>query len=279
MFVMLFGYTMNRQILPTSNELTIFVNTSDSFEDCWEPFFKLFKLYWPDCPYPIVLNTETKDYRYEGLNITCSKVAAGESGRLGWSECLMRALDGIETPYILYLQEDYFLEAPVRVDLMEHLLREIKIAGIGAIRLLSTDAIKPLHPSSSPLILEVDKKTKWRLSLQAALWKKSFLRSLIRTHESPWQLESYGSYRTIRFTEKICSVNPIEISKKGSEAFPYTPTGIVAGRWVKDIVVPLFAKHNIELDFSIRGFHVHGARTKKRKAFVKRLIDRIRSFF
>ena len=269
---------MNHQTLPSTNDLTIFVNTSDSFEDCWEPFFKLFKFYWPNCPYPIVLNTETRDYQYLGLDITCSKVSGGEKKRLGWSECLMRALDAIETPYILYLQEDYFLEAPVRRDLMDDLLGEIKAGGIGAIRLLSTDAIKPLHPTNSPLILEVDKKTKWRLSLQAALWKKSFLRSLVRKHETPWQLESYGSYRSSRLREKICSVNPVEISKKGSEIFPYTPTGVVAGRWVKDIVVPLFFKHKIELDFSMRGFHMHGAR-KKRKAFLLRAIDRIRSFF
>lgn len=270
---------MNQQSSTTANDLTVFVNTSDSFEDCWEPFFKLFKLYWPDCPYPIVLNTETKEYQYEGLNISCSKVSLGELKPLGWSECLMRALDGIETPYILYLQEDYFLEASVRKDLFSILLSELHSADIGAIRLLSTDAIGPFYPTNSAFTLEIDKKAKWRLSLQAGLWKKTVLRSLVRKHETPWQLESYGSYRTRRLKEKIFSVNPVEISKKGSEVFPYTPTGIVAGKWVKDIVVPLFKKHKIELDFSIRGFHLYGARKKKRKAFLRRVIDRVRSFF
>ncbi len=41
-------------------QLTVFINTSDNFEDCWDPFFKLFRLYWPDCPYKIVLNTEKR---------------------------------------------------------------------------------------------------------------------------------------------------------------------------------------------------------------------------
>ncbi|MFM9834618.1 MAG: hypothetical protein ACKVOA_00770, partial [Methylophilaceae bacterium] len=78
-----------------ANDLTIFVNTSDSFEDCWHPFFSLFARYWPNCPYPIVLNTETKDYSFKGLNIVCAKVAIGENRRLTWSECLERALDYI----------------------------------------------------------------------------------------------------------------------------------------------------------------------------------------
>lgn len=270
---------MNQQLFQATNDLTIFVNTSDSFEDCWEPFFKLFKLYWPDCPYPIVLNTETKNYQYQGLNITCAKVSAGESERLGWSECLMRALDDIETPYILYLQEDYFLEAPVREDIIKSLLKEIKELRIGAIRLSGTDGIGPFHEINSSLIVEVDKGAKWRLSLQAALWKKSVLRSLIRKHETPWQLESYGSFRTRRLKEKICSVDRELFATKKSEIFPYAPTGVVAGKWVREIVEPLFAKHNINIDFSVRGFHIQGNRAKKRKGFFLRVVDRIRSLF
>lgn len=274
-----FGHYMNHQTLPAFNDLTIFVNTSDSFQDCYEPFFKLFKFYWPDCPYPIVLNTETIDYKYEGLKITCSKVSVGESNRLGWSECLMRALDRIETPYILYLQEDYFLEAPVRADVLRYLLDEMKAPNIGAIRLSGTDGVGPFHEIGSNLIVEVDKGAKWRLSLQAALWKKSLLRALIRKHETPWQLESYGSFRTRRFKEKICSVNREIFSVPGNEIFPYTPTGVIAGRWVQSIVEPLFVRHKINIDFSVRGFHVPGKRTKKRKSFLLRVVDRIRSLF
>lgn len=280
MFVLpVFWISMSQQFNPITNDLTIFVNTSDNFEDCWEAFFKLFELYWPDCPYPIVLNTETKEYKYEGLNITCSKVSLGQSKRLGWSECLMRALDRVETPYILYLQEDYFLEAPVNATLLADLLNEMRVLKLGAIRLSGTDGIGPWHPLASSLVVEVDKNAKWRLSLQAALWNKSVLRSLIRKHETPWQLESYGSFRTRRLKEKICSFNQENTSKFDNQIFPYCPTGVVAGRWVGDVVKPLFAEHNINVDFSVRGFHQKGKRHKKRKPFLLRLIDRIRSFF
>ena len=270
---------MNHQSSTTANDLTIFVNTSDSFEDCWEPFFKLFELYWPGCPYPIVLNTETKEYKYEGLDITCSKVALGESKRLGWSECLMRALDLVETPYILYLQEDYFLEAPVNASLLGDLLNEMRALKLGAIRLSGTDGIGPWHPIASSLVVEVDKSAKWRLSLQAALWRKSVLRSLIRKHETPWQLESYGSFRTRCLKEKICSFNQKTPSRFDNQIFPYCPTGVVAGRWVGEVVKPLFAKHGINIDFFMRGFHEQGKRHKKRKSFLLRIVDRVRSLF
>jgi hypothetical protein len=148
---------------------------------------------------------------------------------------------------------------------------------VGAVRLSGTDGVGPFHEIGSTLIVEVDKAAKWRLSLQAALWKKATLRALIRRHETPWQLESYGSFRTRRFKEKICSVNREKFSVHGNEVFPYNPTGVVAGRRVQNIVEPLFARHNINVDFSVRGFHVQGKRAKKRKAFLLRVIDRIRS--
>jgi hypothetical protein len=262
----------------TSADLTIFVNTSDNFEDCWHPFFTLFHRYWPDCPYSIVLNTETKDFSFSGLNITCAKVSLNEPKRLGWSECLERALDSISTPYILYLQEDYFLESAVRAEVLNDLLALMRLEKADVIRLSEAVDAGPWHATGSKLIWTVDQKAKWRFSLQAALWRKDLLRAQIRKHESPWQLESYGGGRLRRSKEKICCVNRDLFSGKGKEVFPYTPTGIIAGKWVGEIVVPLFQAHDITMDFTKRGFHLQGKRSKKRKAFLLRAIDRVRSF-
>jgi hypothetical protein len=102
---------------------TIFVNTSDGFEDCWDPFFTLFNKHWNDCKIPIFLNTEFKEYTFQGLNITCTKVHSGITERkLTWSECLTKGLEKVETPYVLYLQEDYFFETNVNVEFILSLI-------------------------------------------------------------------------------------------------------------------------------------------------------------
>ena len=258
--------------------LTIFVNTSDNFEDCWDPFFRLFEKYWPGCPYPIVLNTETKDYSYPGLNIRCSKVSEGEQRRLGWSECLIRALDKIQTPYILYLQEDYFLEAPVKDVVVKKLLEEMMSGKAEVIQLQQASQLNRRPDDSQDLILEVSQKAKWRLSLQAAIWKKAILRSQVRVHEDPWQFESYGALRSRRMKERIYSINGALFNGLENEVFPYKVTGVIGGKWVGEIVQPLFSKHDINMDFSKRGFYEEGRR-KKRKPFIIRLVDRLRSLF
>ena len=259
-----------------ANDLSIFVNTSDSFEDCWHPFFTLFVRYWPNCPYPIVLNTETKHYSFKGLNIVCAKVAAGENRRLTWSECLARALDGVQAPYILYLQEDYFVEAAVNVGALDSMLQALKAGRADVVRLSEASDAGPWLQTDAP-IWQVAQKAKYQISLQAALWRKDFLRAQVRLHENPWQLESFGSMRLRRQKTKIFCVNRDLFSGKGKEIFPYTPTGVVAGKWVQQVVKPLFTAHEIEMDFSLRGFYDVSKRKKKR-GFMLRLLDRIKSF-
>lgn len=265
--------------MPEADDLTILVNTSDSFEDCWEPFFRLFATYWPGCDLPIVLNTETKSYSYPGLHIHSACVAQGESRRLTWSECLMRCLDGISTPYVLYLQEDYFLEAPVKVQLLMELLQVMRDGRADVIRVMECGGSGPWQPTDNPLLWRVDQRAQYRIALQAALWRKSTLRSHLRAHESPWQLEVFGSGRARRRRgEQVLCVNRDHFHGAGKEIIPYTPTGVVKGQWERDIVVDLFARHGITMDYSRRGFYTPGAQGR-RAPLARRLSDRLRSLW
>ena len=99
---------------------SILINTCDKFDDCWVPYFKLHAQYWPDCRGKLFLNTETKDFSYPGLEIVSLKVNGNDlARRLTWSECLLRALDKIDDDIVLYMQEDYFIKAPVANEMVE----------------------------------------------------------------------------------------------------------------------------------------------------------------
>lgn len=266
---------------PTSRthaDLTILVNSSDGFEDCWHPFFELFRTFWPGCPYPLVLNTERKTYQHPGLNIRCSQVAAASSRRLTWSECLIECLAGIDTPYVLYLQEDYFLEAPVKVAEFEQLLGLLRNGQADVLRVMECGGSGPWHPTENPLVWRVDQRAAYRISMQAALWRKSTLRRQLRAHESPWQLEVFGTRRAWRQRdEKVLCVNRDRFHGPGREIIPYTPTGIVKGQWEQRIVEPLFAQHGLAIDFSRRGFYDAAHQPTARRPLLERAIDRLRS--
>ncbi|MCL5102487.1 MAG: hypothetical protein M1133_00035 [Armatimonadetes bacterium] len=267
-----------------SNMFTILVNSTDSFEDCWIPFFTLFKAYWPDCRQPIVLNTETKDFSFPGLNITCSKVGKGYRGaRPPWGWCLRQCLNMVESEVILYLQEDYFLEGPVDPSQIEEFAGCITDTNwsrqdCSHIGLTHYGSHSPFHLTENPLLWEIDKHAEYRLSLQAGLWKTRSMLKYLRDNDTGWNFEEVGSLRAQRINERLLTVNRHVFNPTARLIFPYTHTGIIRGRWNKDAVVDLFARHNLHTDFSIRGFHSCEL-PQIRRTFSRKVIDKVNRTF
>lgn len=256
------------------NNFTVLVNTSDGFEDCWNPFFKLFSTYWEDCKNPILLNTELKDYAYLDLDIRASKVQEGFKDRLTWSECLINALHQIETPLVLYFQEDYFIESKIDNNLIEQLAQMmIKDESIKHLALTTIGSYPPYKPTDNPLIYEIAQNAKYRISTQAALWRKETLLSYLKPEENGWMFEIYGTWRAKRKKEKFLAANKGLRNIKSESLIQYEHTGIIKGKW--HLAMPkLFEKHKIEIDFSRRGFYVPKHPILEKVQTAKKLISR-----
>ena len=234
---------------------TIIVNSSDGFEDCWNPFFTLFKKYWPDNESLVFLNTEFKNYVHPGLNIKSTKVQEGITDRkLTWSECLIKALQQVETPFVLYLQEDYFIESKVNQAKIEELaykmINEFEIKYIG---LTKFGNYPPFHDYFGDNNLKiVSKNSKYRVSTQAGLWRKEALLSYLENDENGWEFEIFGSRRAKMRNDLFLTLSPDYL--KENIVFDYQLTGIIKGKWLRTIPT-LFERENIQIDFSKRGFY------------------------
>jgi hypothetical protein len=244
--------------MKSMNNFSILVNSFDSFEDCWEPFFRLFSIYWPDYKGKIYLNTNFKDFSFENLNIISTQTAINEPKKdpqaIPWSECLIRALDKIDEAIVLYMQEDYFLKDIVKDDIINkyvHLMNDNP--DIHCIH-LTDQGVEAEKPSGKyETLWTVPKKLQYRISCQAALWRKTTLKQYLRSHESAWQFEDWGSKRAALLDHNFYAVDPNWCRKDHFEILPYVFTGVIRGKWFKE-VVPLFDKHNIMIEYSIRGF-------------------------
>ncbi|TDO19020.1 hypothetical protein [Pedobacter duraquae] len=239
-----------------TKNFAILVNTTDSFEDCWLPFFTLFKKYWPNYQGKIYLNTETKVFTFPGLDIVSIQNDKINKGyRPSWSECLKRALDFIPNEVVLYLQEDYFLKEEVNNDVVEEFGEMIRKTPIDVIHLIDACSNGPFLKSEEyPNLLEFSQKASDRISCQAALWKKDVLKYYLLDDESGWQFETYGTKRAHFVKHKIFKINKDFFGFQRNQAVPYVLTGVILGRWKRD-VVSLFDEHNLVVDFSKRGFH------------------------
>jgi len=233
---------------------TVLVNTSDNFEDCWNPFFILFKKYWSNCSANILLNTEFKDFTFERLNIKAAKSHLLTNDRkLTWSECLINALNKIDTPLVLYMQEDYFIDSEVQYNVIEEFASlMIKDPTIKHIGLTNSGSYPPFSRYvQDDRLWTIGQKSKYRISTQAGLWDKETLLSYVKPEEGGWMFEIFGTKRAQKRNEVFLTANHDFFS---SPIIHYPFTGIIKGKWNAEIV-PLFVENKIVTDFSKRGFY------------------------
>lgn len=247
---------------------TVLVNTSDGYRDCWDPFFTLFARYWPDCTARVLLNTELARYEGGARPVESACVQDGMDRRRTWGECMIRGLGMIDTPLVLYLQEDYFLES--RVDtprlngLARMMLEDPKVAQIG---LTPFGAYGPFRPTSDPSLWEVDRKSRYRTSLQAALWRVDAMRSFVRPEENGWMFEIYGTRRSRRRSDLFLTTN-----RDREPVFPYSNAGIVKGKW--DVRMPaFFDREGVHVDFARRGFFKPRPRALEKFRTLRKLLE------
>jgi hypothetical protein len=256
---------------------SILVNSTDSYEDCWNPFFFLFCKFWSSYNGKIYLNTETKDFSYPGLNITSIKNnIENPKDKITWSECLLMGLNKIETDIILYLQEDYFINNYVNFNEVNEFVDIMDKENIACIYLSHAGPHGPYLPTQNKKVYQVGKKAVYRISLQAALWKKVILKKYLRRHENSGQFEIFGTKRAQRQKDNICCIDVRNVNNY-TGIIPYYPTGIVQGRWNKEAVFNLFNENQIKIDFEKRGFYNSQIVYRGKKITLKKIINRIKS--
>lgn len=215
-----------------AEKYSILVNTCDMYSDCWDPFFKLFSKYWPDCKARIYLNTEYKDYSFPGLNIQCNKVCmrhgCNPDIQPTWSQRLFWALELIDTKVVLFMQEDFFLYGRVDDNAIS------KYA-----QLLISDNIQCLHitpylngsagPSCYDNIDIIKQNYEYRIDCQAAFWNKEVMMSYLDLRETAWEFEKLGSKRASWIHHTFLKIRKSYV--QNNPILPYYSTGINKSRW------------------------------------------------
>lgn len=200
-------------------QISVLVVSCDRYQDLWLPFFTLFFKYWPDCPYPVHLLANYETYNDSRVKT----ITVGEDR--DWSSSFAQALNVITTDYILLLFEDYLLTDFAKTSKIEALAQYMQQKQAACLRLFPCPG--PDMSSDHPEVGIIAKGAAYRLSTQAAIWRKQVLQDLLRIGESPWEFEIKGSRRTDTIDEPFLSVF------MGTElSLPYFCTAVVKGKWV-----------------------------------------------
>lgn len=168
------------------DDMSIVVMSCDKYEDCWNPYMQCLHKFWPECSYPTVLCSESKDSDMFDKCIL--------SGSTTWSERLLNALDNLDNKYVLFTLDDFWLSQIVDD-------KKIKVyiscfennPKIGVIYLDENLKTKCDYADG---LQEIPFETAYRVNAGPAIWKVNALRSVIRKEESAWDFERMGSYRS-----------------------------------------------------------------------------------
>ena len=221
------------------NELSIIVASCDAYSDLWHPFSALFRTYWSDCPFEVVLVTESEVVDKE--KYVFDRVVACGRG-MGWADRLTAGLNQVKTPYVIMLCDDYLLCDQVDTDKINGLLCLAKKYRAGNLRMIQN----PKHSrvfSEAEDLGEYAKGTAYCVATQAGIWDVAFLKQLAKGYNSIWEFERLGSFQCVGLEQPILGTRRM--------AFPFEDA-VHKGKW-EEFGVRLCDRNGIEIDFSRRG--------------------------
>ncbi len=169
------------------HDCTILILSCDKYADLWKPFFMLFRKHWPDCPYPVVLGSNTVTYK----DLKVETLLSGPDK--DWSTSFRSILQQIETPYVFLWLDDIFPIGPV--DGKRFAL---------ALEFMKKHKAKYVHGAPNPapdLVMENDtygvyeRGAPYRVTT-FGFWEVNALKAILLSGEGPWKFEIMGSYRS-----------------------------------------------------------------------------------
>lgn len=223
--------------------MDIVVASCAAYSDAWVPFVGLFRKFWPDCPYRLCLVTDRLAEPWAG------DVAIEIGQDLGWGPNLvagLRKLGG--SPHVLLMQEDFFLSAPVRTDVVARAL--------AVMRESNHNACFRLFPCPGPdMALNdwyglVKHDAPYRVSCQSAIWLRSELEFMAHEMPTAAHFEIEG---TCKSAKRCGCLRFFSTLRTESSLWPlqYYCSAITRGQWEPDAVA--FARaQGVSVDTSRR---------------------------
>ena len=200
------------------DQCSILIPSCDAYSDLWDPFFQVFRKFWPDCPFPVYLGCNRLRPSYPGV-----QAVPAEDGRI-WSNQVKIQIAAVPTPYVLIMLEDFFLRRPVHTASLLACAQEWLTLRPHCLRLVRRPGPNTRLPGQSRFGV-INPDAPYRVSTQGAIWNKDTLLALLHAGESIWEFELNGTRRSREFTDGFYGTWRDEL--------PYDHHVVERGKWFR----------------------------------------------
>lgn len=176
-----------------SPKVALIVHSCDRYELLFKGFEYFFRKHW-DFEIPLHYYFATEEVQVDMPGFENIKSGKGE-----WSDRLRLLLEQIEEEYVLYFQEDMWLNKPVDPEFINALICKATSNRWMQVKLNSSEVFKTMPSGLSINGFEVAKldnqQSGFLMSHQITLWNKKFLMDQLKPKEHPWRNERKGTKR------------------------------------------------------------------------------------
>jgi hypothetical protein len=189
-----------------NTNVALIVHSCDRYEFLYKGFEFFFSKYWDaDINCKRYFATEEKNVVVRGFeNI--------HSGKGAWADRLAFLLrEKISEPYILYFQEDMWLNKKVNARFFDQIFELTRQKNWLQVKLHSTDVYKTTPTDLFVEGFNISKidnvKSDFLMSHQVTLWRKDFLLRQLHKNEHPWRNERVGTKRLKKLNPEIHQID------------------------------------------------------------------------
>jgi hypothetical protein len=189
----------------SNNKVALLVHACDRYEFLYKGFESFFSRHWNfSIPCSYYFATEEKEVEIKGFqNI--------RSGKGQWTDRLAVLLNKIPEDYVLYFQEDMWLNKDVNEVFFNQLFeitvenewKQVKLHSSEVYKTLPTDIFIEGFNIAKVDILA----SEYLMSHQVTLWNKGFLLDQLPKGEHPWRNERKGTKRLKELNPRIFHVD------------------------------------------------------------------------
>lgn len=172
--------------------LSLLVHTFEGYAHLWPGYYKAFRENW-NLVYPeSYWGTDFNHEKQIGQPFKMLYSGPGE-----WSDRLRRLLLQIPSDYVLYMQEDHWpTEKPPDLGI---LMQKVIENDLFRLQISPVTHFYTVENHENTLFFKV--KSKYLVSHQPSIWKKTFLLDCLKSGENPWENEYKGTLRLQQTTQ------------------------------------------------------------------------------
>ena len=235
----------NNLPLDNTDETAIVIASCSRYKEAWEPFFILFKKYWPDCPYKIYFLTDVEYGNLNNISLSSYFTFLSTEKDNGWIKNIRQLIPKIKEKKIILFQEDFLLTKMVKTIKIRQLTQFALQNNVGCLRLTSCPS-----PSSDlediDFLGRININDDYRFSMQLSIWDKNLFLRILDKANTLQDLEKFGSQYTKNEPQDFLGLWR-ESEEEVGGPIQYIITAIIRGFWDK-VGIQHLIKENISIE-------------------------------